>query len=398
MRMTAAAGAPVQIKKWLSTLLLPTLLSAPISVAAQPFTVTTDLFDSAKPDTLGLSMPEGVEHVTVYTGEAGKSQYNHGAVLYAFAGKLYLQWQSSKRDEDAADTSVLYASSRDGLHWSEPAVLEKARSDALVTTGGWWSTGDTLYAFLNVWPNDLQPRGGHVEVLASSDGEHWKNVGRPIFADGHPLDGIIEQDFHRSQRGRIVTALHRQPGLRATPVYTDDASALSGWKVGAFTNHSIEKAVSRELEPSSFRREDGALVMVFRDQQGSFRVLASLSWDNGETWSSAQPTNLPDSRAKQSAGNLPDGTAYLVNNPSGSKNREPLAITLSGDGEMFDQAFLLRAGGAQLADPRYDGLYKRRGFSYPKSFVWKNHLYVAYGENKEDIVVTRVPLASLQAD
>lgn len=395
MRTTAVTTVPTRVKKRLSAILLVAGLSASIGAAAQPFSVTAELFDGTDPDTLGLSAPAGIEHIAVYTAEAGESQYNHGAVLYAFADTLYLQWQSSRRDEDAADTSVLFARSRDGAHWSEPAVLENARDNAVVTSGGWWSAGDTLYAFINVWPNDLQPRGGHVEVLASSDGEHWENIGRPTFADGSPLDGVIEQDFHRYQNDRIVTALHRQPGLRATPIYTDDVSALSGWKPGAFANLSVEKAVSRELEPSSFQREDGALVMVFRDQQSSFRVLASLSRDNGETWSRAEPTNLPDSRAKQSAGNLPDGSAYLVNNPSGSKTREPLAITLSRDGIMFDRAFLLRAGGEQLAGPRYEGLYKRKGFSYPKSFVWRDHLYVAYGENKEDIVVTRVPVTSL---
>ncbi|WOX04521.1 sialidase family protein [Microbulbifer pacificus] len=398
MIFTVASTPSTRAKKWLRACLLPVILSTSFDASAQPFSVVEGLFNGAMPETMGLRFPVAVEHTTVFRGEQGKSQYNHGAVLYGFGDKLYLQWQSSARDEDAADTSVLYASSRDGLHWSEPRILEKARDNAVVTSGGWWSAGNTLYAFINVWPNDLQPRGGHVEVLASSDGIHWKNMGRPTFADGRPLNGVIEQDFHRYHGGRIVTALHRQPGLRATPIYTDDPSALSGWKPGEFANLSVENDVSRELEPSSFQRADGALVMVFRDQQSSFHVLASVSKDNGATWSQAEWTNLPDSRAKQSAGNLPDGSAYLVNNPSSSKSREPLAISLSRDGKTFDRAFLLRAGGNQLADPRYEGLYKRKGFSYPKSFVWKDNLYVAYGENKEDIVVTRIPLTSLMAD
>lgn len=397
MRFTLAITPSAHVKKRLWAFLLPVILGASIDTSAQPFSVVEGLFNGTMPETMGLQLPVGVEHITVYQGQEGKSQYNHGAVLYSFGNKIYLQWQSSARDEDAADTAVLYASSRDGLHWSEPRILEKARSNAVVTSGGWWSAGDTLYAFINVWPNDLQPRGGHVEVLASSDGIHWENTGRPTFADGRPLDGVIEQDFHRYHNGRIVTALHRQPGLRATPIYTDDPSALSGWKLGEFANLSVENDVSRELEPSSFQRADGALVMVFRDQQSSFHVLASVSNDNGATWSKTQSTNLPDSRAKQSAGNLPDGSVFLVNNPSSSKVREPLAISLSRDGKIFDRAFLLRAGGNQLAGPRYEGLYKRKGFSYPKSLVWNDSLYVVYGENKEDIVVTRIPLTSLLA-
>lgn len=330
----------------------------------------------------------------IYRGEPGQSQYNHGAVLFAHNGTLYAQWQSSERDEDADDTRVLYATSRDGLNWSIPRLLAPARNDAVVTSGGWWAKGDTLYAFINVWPHKLKPRGGFVEVFTSVDGNNWSGPQRPRFASGKTLDGVIEQDFHQ-YCGRIITALHRQPGLIVTPIYTEDLSGLQGWQVGEFENLSVKDNVSRELEPSSFQQNDGSLVMVFRDQQSSFRVLAAESMDCGSTWSRVQKTTLPDSRAKQSAGNLPDGTAYIVNNPSGSKLREPLAITLSTDGEVFDRAYLLRAGGKHIEGPRYKGLYKRKGFSYPKSFVWQEHLYVAYGENKEDIVVTRVPLASL---
>ncbi|WP_078083604.1 sialidase family protein [Microbulbifer mangrovi] len=385
------------MKKFLSALGASLCFSCSFSTVAQPFEVAPELFDISQPQNLGLAVPQGVETATVFQAEPGKSQYNHGAVLFAYNGTLYAQWQSSTRDEDAADTRVLYASSRDGLQWSAPVVLAPAREDAVVTSGGWWAAGDDLYAFINVWPNALSPRSGYPEVFTSHNGEGWSGPVRPQFASGEPLDGVIEQDFH-TYCGRLVTALHRQPGLRVTPIFTEDLSGLHGWKLGKFENSSVKKHVSRELEPSNFRRKDGSLVMVFRDQQSSFRVLAAESKDCGSSWSQAFKTNMPDSRAKQSAGNLPNGTAYIVNNPSGSKTREPLTITLSDDGALFDRAYLLRAGGDKLEGPRYTGLYKRKGFSYPKSYVWKDHLYVAYGENKEDIVVTRIPLASLSSD
>lgn len=105
--------------------------------------------------------------------------------------------------------------------------------------------------------------------------------------------------------------------------------------------------------------------------------------------------DTPDSRAKQSAGNLPDGTAYMVNNPSGNKERFPLVITLSRDGFHFDKAFLLRSGGVDLQPQRFQGKYKRAGYSYPKSVIWGSYLYVSYATNKEDVEVTRIPISSL---
>jgi hypothetical protein len=152
-------------------------------------------------------------------------------------------------------------------------------------------------------------------------------------------------------------------------------------------------ASSRELEPSLFLR-DACAVMVFRDQASTHRQLASESCDAGETWTTPALTSMPDSRAKQSAGNLPDGTAFFVNAPRAEKLRVPLAITLSRDGRHFDRAWLLR-GEASLQPLRFEGRYKRLGFHYPKSVIWKDHLYVGYATNKEDVELTRVPLSSL---
>lgn len=136
--------------------------------------------------------------------------------------------------------------------------------------------------------------------------------------------------------------------------------------------------------------------MVFRDQAESFRKLASESRDRGATWSTPVLTDMPDARTKQSAGNLPDGAAYLVGNPVEGKTRYPLVLVISADGRIFDQGWLLRAGGDALPAMRYDGKYKRQGYSYPKSAVLGDWLYVAYATSKEDIEVTRVPLDSLR--
>jgi hypothetical protein len=111
--------------------------------------------------------------------------------------------------------------------------------------------------------------------------------------------------------------------------------------------------------------------------------------------SRAVVTDMPDSRAKQSAGNLADGTAFIVNAPNADKVRIPLAVTLSKDGRVFDRSFLLR-GKTDLQPLRYEGQYKRPGYHYPKSALWNGFLYVAYVTNKEDVELTRVPLFSLQ--
>jgi len=361
-----------------------------------PFTVDS-LFDFNQANTLGLSKPEGLETITIFSPSKKDNKYNHGVVLFPFKGMLYAQWQSSNKDEDGEDTQVFYSRSSNGENWSKPIPITKKWKYGIKTSGGWWSDGETLIAYICIWPNkNSGTKEGFTEYMSSTNGLDWNSPQPVKNYKGQPVQGIIEQDLHALPNGRIITAFHMQPGLIATPFYTEDPLGINGWKSGDMINMlAKDKTMSRELEPSWFYRKDQKIVMIFRDQNSSFKKLASISKDNGTTWSTPIIIDTPDSRAKQSAGNLIDGTAFMVNNPSGNKDRFPLAITLSKDGKTFDKAFLLRGGGEDLQLMNYKGKYKRVGFSYPKSVIWDQYLYVSYATNKEDVELTRIPIESL---
>lgn len=380
--------------------MLLALLLTLAGVEAPPYAVAPGVFDPAEPD-LGLERPAGIETATIYSPDDTGDRFTNGVVLIGFKGRLYAQWQSSAVSEDTADTWVPYSVSRDGKKWSKPRKLRGAGSGgAMHSNGGWWTDGETLVAYINVWPTGFQTKaGGYTEYMTSRDGETWSAPRRVMGRDGKPVEGVIEQDPHRLPGGRIVTAFHLRPGLMVAPHWTDDPLGISGWVRGRMANLPLEGPdagkFSREIEPSLFLR-GGCAVMVFRDHAESFRQLASESCDKGESWTRPVLTNMPDSRSKQSAGNLPDGTAFLVNAPNAGRERIPLAITLSSDGRCFDRSFLLR-GRSDLQPLRTAGTYKRPGYSYPKSIVWKRHVYVGYAPNKEDAQVTRVPVAALGA-
>jgi hypothetical protein len=183
------------------------------------------------------------------------------------------------------------------------------------------------------------------------------------------------------------------PGLHVCPVYTDDPKGISGWRKGLFESEDCGKH-SREIEPSQYMQPDGTLVMLFRDQKSSFRKLASTSKDRGVSWSKPIVTDFPDARTKQCAGNLPDGTSYMVSCPSNDKSRWPLVLQLSKDGKVFDKTIILRSGSStDLPQRRYDGKYKTLGYNYPKAMTYNNKLYVSYTINKEDVECTIVTLS-----
>jgi predicted neuraminidase len=233
--------------------------------------------------------------------------------------------------------------------------------------------------------------------MTTADGETWSKIRPVMMLNGKPMNAIIEQDLHVLPSGRIVGAAHFMPNLVASCIYSDSPLGINGWVKGHLSEGEKPSfATSNAIEPSLFRQKDGTLVMVFRDQNSSFRKLASVSHDEGEHWTKPALTVFPDSRSKQSAGNLPDGTAYFVSNPVGYKQRVPLVLSLSRDTRHFNRAFVLRRGGSQLPPRRYEGRYKTIGYSYPKTIISGGFIMTSYSTNKEDIEITRVPLSSLK--
>ncbi len=353
------------------------------------------VLDSTQATTLGLSMAEGIETKTVFNATDDTDHYANGVVMTAFKGRLYCMWQSSPKDEDSDDSWVAYSISEDeGETWCPPIPLVKANKKEYYTSGGWHVIGDTLIAFIDTWTIGQVPRGGKTCYITSTDGLTWSKMEEVTMSDGTPMNGILEQDPYPLPSRRLIGAAHFQPGLHVCPVYTDDPSGRSGWERGDFESEDRGKQ-SRELEPSQYIQTNGTIVMLFRDQNSSFRKLASFSHNRGETWTKPIVTNIPDARTKQCAGNLPDGTAYTVCCPVNSKQRYPLVILLSKDGQCFDHAYLLRSECDDLPPRRYEGKYKTLGYNYPKAMIHNGWLYVSYSTNKEDVQYTRINIEGL---
>lgn len=330
----------------------------------------------------GLPACPGVEFIRVSQQEG----YANNAVLTHFKGHYYCMWQHSVRDEDAPDTEILYARSRDGRKWSRPKRLAAPTDSFFVSPGGWIQRGDSLVALLNLISSKDRSRGGEAWYVSTRDGKHWRERRRVRMADGTAVDGIFEQDPLTLREGRMVGAVHFRPGYQVNPVFTDDPSGVRGWRKALFP-----QGEGLPLEPSQYECRNGTLVMHFRDQKSSFVKLASISEDRGLSWSPPQKTDIPDSRSKQCAGTLSDGRVFFVGNPTGNKSRRMLVIGFSEDGRHFDDLRLL-AGEQDLPPQRQKGKYKTPGYNYPKALVRDDAIWIALSVNKEDINVVRVPL------
>ena len=374
-----------------------------ILIKELPFAIDPGLFNPSQKETMGLKYAPGIETVKIFSAEDDTNHYNNGVVMTSFKDKLFCMWQTSPKDEDSKDTIVVYSISEDlGKTWSPPKNLSSPVEGCFCTSGGWFPNEHSLIAYINVFNSeDFKTNGGTTQFRESIDGINWSEQVPLRMYDNSPIKGIFEQDPHNLPDGRIINAAHFQPGLKMCPIYTDDPTGRTGWKKGRF-NYRDNGAQSVELEPSFYMQSDGVIIMVIRDQKNSYTTLFSKSEDRGETWTNSIPTNMPDSRAKQCAGNLPDGTVFYVNNPGrvvndeGKTWRVPLTITLSKDGFLFNKSYLLRSGkDDDYPKQKYIGQAKTLGYSYPKALIHKEYLYISYSTNKDDVEYTRIPIKEI---
>ena len=108
-------------------------------------------------------------------------------------------------------------------------------------------------------------------------------------------------------------------------------------------------------------------------------------------WTTPVVSTVFDSHSRTCAAALPSGAIYLVGNQI-TKGRDPVTLAVARDGLTFDQHWAVRASAPPV---RYPGHAKGKGFQYPGATVVGDEMFVSYSVGKEDIGVTRFPLAAI---
>ena len=371
--------------KALSLLLLPSLLCA-----ETPFRASDGLFDGAE------TSPG--QHVEIHraTEESG-FRFSHHPSLAVFEDRLFCSWSNGNRHEDRPGQRVLISSSANGEKWSPPQILAappEGSAHACIAAG-FNVHEDNLIAYYTIrhdYPehNLYNPKNG-LFALSSTDGARWTGPMK-IVSGGFFIEGPRRIPDGRLLLGGENAGENWQSHLaRMRLLFSDSPDGLAGWQDASIDPAAAEPKglkVFGFTEPCPFVREDGAIVCPFRNESGF--LYASISRDNGETWSIPQQTNFPDSMARFNTGRLPDGRFWIINNPGPEKmNRGKLTIALSRDGRLFDRAWIIRD---EPTTQRFEGKGKRDGWQYPNALVWRDSLWVVYSVNKEDVALTRISL------
>ena len=149
-------------------------------------------------------------------------------------------------------------------------------------------------------------------------------------------------------------------------------------------------------------------VQLFRAHSGTLWATVRDDLRRGQSnWSAVVETNIPNDNSNLNAGVLPDGKGvFLLSNAAPAKIRDPLTISLSKDGYNFSKCLVVQtcmdmAGGESTCKAR-QARNGNVGPSYPQGLSVvapapeaMQGLYVVATNNKEDVVLTRVPWDSL---
>ncbi|MBC8289625.1 MAG: exo-alpha-sialidase [Planctomycetes bacterium] len=368
------------------------LMAVPNPGAAEPpapFRAADGLFDKNDLKTLGLKTISG-QHTMLYRAPDDGYRFCHHPNLVVFRGRIYCMWSNGKVNEDDAGQRILFCHTSDGKTWSKPRQLTDHRGgQGICVAAGWHVDGETLVAFYTTTEGSNFQADTCLRARTSRDGETWSDPKRLA-------SGFYIESPQPLAKGRLLMTGEHVGDDRKTKrmkfLITDDVSGLAGWR--EVTMPAIPPGELKNYgytEPSFFHRTDGTLVASLRNYTGFLYTTASR--DKGDTWSQPVRTDYFDSTARTSAGNLPAGPAFLINNAMPKRgNRSLLTLGLSDDGVIFDRAWIVRGEPTKM---RHTGRSKANGWQYPHAISWKNSFYVAYSINKEDVAVTRISLEDL---
>jgi hypothetical protein len=399
------------LTQWrLIPLLVPLVLGGPAMAAhGPPVKWTAHTPDRSKP-AAGYAVLEDVEHFKLYHATSKTGLYCHHPQIAWHAGTFYATWSNHRDGEDGPGQRVLGSLSKDGRTW-EPffeafppigPVRRPEEQGLVLTANGLLVLGGGVYAIAEVNDNigftDVHKKHYSETKTKECRFRARRGYGRlarsvspagalgPAFwlVESLPEDAKDVPSFPFLTDRRFAAVGRKLCDLLAQPLNTPawDFRDKTAWTTAADGNPLCE--------PTVYQRPDGVYVRLSRDLMHSKRLYASLSRD-GREWSTPVATNIPDSPSKSRAGSLPDGRVFLIGNQT-KWGRDPLVLSLSADGVIFDWAAAIRHGAPKL---RHKGLHKGAGFQYASAVVVGDALWVIYSVGKEDVAVSRVPLASL---
>lgn len=350
------------------------------------------------------------ETVKIYDANE-KAQFSHHPYLCYFNGRYIALFSSGTVHEDDAGQRAVVSYSDDFRSWTKPEALEVTGNERSVDTAcGLFVYEEVLYVYVGTYYYDAahtNENGGRafedkghekteLYVLTSKDGV---NFSKPEYTG---LRTVPNMSPKQTKNGETVIC-----GNFSVAVNKNFALNPNDWEYcGLAPDRLVDDsetfyAVSRDLgietsvcECDFFERDDGKYVLLFRSNKKGFCGYLYASESNDlRAWTLPTKTAFTNDTSKFDVGRLSDGRFFYVGNPLVGTGRNPLVVSLSNNGEDFDEHFVLQE---EKPPMKYRGFAKFGTYGYPYSFELDGYLYVIYSINKEDVGACRVKISELK--
>ncbi len=317
----------------------------------------------------------------------GVNQHNY---LTHFDGQFWAMWSDGPGIEDRVGQRVKFATSPNGLTWSEPKFVTPMPPNSGPDSPFYNTRSEKGMRWIS---RGFWIRDNELLALASLDeaaGFFGKSLQLRAFRFDKPSDqwqdaGIVyDNTINNFPPRQLATGewmlSRRMHDYKSSGVHflVGGVRAIGDWQSFPVLGSASELKAE---EPDWWSLADKRLVAVFRDNNRSGFLYRALSADQGRTWSKPVKTNFPDATSKVSGLRLNDGRYVLVSNAN-PKKRDPLTLSISEDGLVFTKMLYLVGG---------------RHVDYPHVIEHQGNLLIAFAGGKQSIEVIKVKLKDLDA-
>ena len=276
---------------------------------------------------------------------------------------------------DQAGTRVSFATSEDGVQWSEPGDLSgppRIEGFGWIARGYWVRDGELLALAAHFRAPGYPGPGLSLEAF------RWDETAGKWAAYGTVLDDSMN-NFPPKRLPNGLWMMTRRDHQRQVSVMIGGVDGFDDWEVHPMAAYD---GSGRPEEPYWYVLPDGeSLAGLIRDNGGSRRLLRTFSTDNGQTWSKIVVTNFPDARSKFFVLRTSRGYYAMVSNANPAR-RDPLVLSIGEDGLVYTRMFYLVGG---------------RHVDYPHMIEHDGHLLIAFSGAKQTMEVLEVSLDDVDA-
>lgn len=324
-------------------------------------------------------------------------QFQLHSYLARFNGRFWCIWSYGPPIEDEPTQEVRYATSTDGITWSEskPVTGTPEAPYAWIARSLWIRNGELLALAAHYRGKGAFGANKELELRAFAWNEEqgtWQPRGK-LYDDA--INNFPPQLMESGEW--IVT---RRDARFNVSILVGGKKSLTDWQAFPVVGRLEVKGFIPD-EPILWPLPEGKWSALYRDNSGTRRLFHSVSSDGGRTWTLPARTNFPNATSKLFSMQTSSGVRVLVSNANPGLGRRELHLSLSRDGQTFTRMAKLKVP----SPPAVQGLERLKqkfraeiaSLQYPHVIEHEGQLLIAISRGKKQIEVLRLPLASVDA-